>query len=421
MTPLPRSLLPDNSEIVDGRLFIGGVDVLELAARYETPLFVYDEEQIRSRCREAVAAFGEGVAYATKAFMTTAMARLAYEEGMKLDVATGGELFVALHAGVPADRLVLHGNNKSVAELAMALDAGVGQIVIDSFVEIDRIEELVDAGASAPRVLARLTPGIEAHTHEYLQTGVADSKFGFGLASGDASAAVARIEASPAMVMEGVHAHIGSQVFDADSYRKAVAALADFVVPLDLPVFSIGGGLGVAYVTGEAAPSITEWADIVIRACREAGIESRVTAEPGRSIVADAAVTLYTVGTIKHIPGIRTYVAVDGGMSDNPRPSLYGSGYEAFLPRAADADRPMKVRIVGKHCESGDVIVAEAEVPGDLEVGDVLATPVTGAYGHSMGSNYNMIRRPPVVFVRDGAAREVVRREAYEDLVRRDV
>jgi len=421
MTPIPWSLLPDSSEIVDGRLCVGGVDLLELAARYETPLFVYDEDQMRSRCREAVAAFGEGVAYATKAFMTTAMAKLAYEEGMKLDVATGGELFVALHAGVPADRLILHGNNKSVAELAAALDAGVGQIVIDSFVEIDRIEALVEAGAPPPTVLLRLTPGIEAHTHEYLQTGVADSKFGFSLASGDAFAAAARIEASPAMVIEGVHAHIGSQVFDADSYRKAVAALAEFVVPLDLPVFSIGGGLGVAYVTGEEAPSITEWADIVIGACRNAGIESRVTAEPGRSIVADAAVTLYTVGTIKHIPGIRTYVAVDGGMSDNPRPSLYGSGYEAFLPRAADADRPMKVRIVGKHCESGDVIVAEADLPGDLQVGDVLATPVTGAYGHSMGSNYNMIRRPPVVFVREGTAREVVRREAYEDLVRRDV
>lgn len=397
------------------------MDVLELAARFETPLFVYDEEQMRSRCREAVAAFSDGVAYATKAFMTTAMARLAYEEGMRLDVATGGELFVALHAGVPSDRLVLHGNNKSIKELAAALDAGVGQIVIDSFVEIDRIEALVQAGVSPPRVLVRLTPGIEAHTHEYLQTGIADSKFGFGLASGDASAAVARIEASPAMVLEGVHAHIGSQVFDADSYRRAVAVLAEFVAPLDLPEFSIGGGLGVAYVTGEEAPSITEWADIVISACREAGIVSRVTAEPGRSIVAGAAVTLYTVGTIKNIPGIRTYVAVDGGMSDNPRPSLYGSGYEAFLPRATDADRPMKVRIVGKHCESGDVIVAEADVPEDLAVGDVLATPVTGAYGHSMGSNYNMIRRPPVVFVRKGTAREVVRREAYEDLVRRDV
>jgi diaminopimelate decarboxylase len=197
--------------------------------------------------------------------------------------------------------------------------------------------------------------------------------------------------------------------------------LAEFVVPLDLPEFSIGGGLGVAYVTGEEAPSITEWADIVIQACRNAGVESRVTAEPGRSIVAGAAVTLYTVGTIKPIPGIRTFVAVDGGMSDNPRPSLYGSGYEAFLPRETDAERGMRVRIVGKHCESGDVIVAEADVPGDLKVGDVLATPVTGAYGHSMGSNYNMIRRPPVVFVRNGVAREVVRREVYEDLVGRDV
>jgi diaminopimelate decarboxylase len=340
---------------------------------------------------------------------------------MRLDVATGGELFVALHAGVPADRLILHGNNKSVKELTSALDAGVGQIVIDSFVEVDRIEALVDAGAPPPRVLIRLTPGIEAHTHEYLQTGVADSKFGFGLASGDASKAVARIAASPAMVLEGVHVHIGSQVFDADSFRRAVAMLAEFVAPLDLPEFSIGGGLGVAYVTGEEAPSITEWADIVITACREAGIAARVTAEPGRSIVAGAAVTLYTVGTIKQIPGVRTYVAVDGGMSDNPRPSLYGSGYEAFLPRATDAERPMKVRIVGKHCESGDVIVAEADVPRGLAVGDVLATPVTGAYGHSMGSNYNMIRRPPVVFVRDGTAREVVRREAYEDLVQRDV
>ena len=421
MTPIPRSLLPDNSEVVDGQLFMGGMGVLELADRFETPLFVYDEEQMRSRCREAVSAFGEGVAYATKAFMTTAMAKLAYEEGMRLDVATGGELFVALNAGVPADRLVLHGNNKSVSELVTALDADVGQIVIDSFVEIDRIEALVEAGAPPPRVLVRLTPGIEAHTHEYLQTGIADSKFGFGLTSGDASAAVARIEASTAMTLEGVHAHIGSQVFDADSYRRAVDVLAEFVVPLDLPEFSIGGGLGVAYVTGEEAPSITKWADIVIQACRDAGIDSRVTAEPGRSIVAGAAVTLYTVGTIKNIPGIRTYVAVDGGMSDNPRPSLYGSGYEAFLPRATDADRPMKVRIVGKHCESGDVIVAEADVPDDLAVGDVLATPVTGAYGHSMGSNYNMIRRPPIVFVRDGMAREVVRREAYEDLVRRDV
>ena len=421
MNPIPLSLLPDSSEAVDGRLFVGGMDVLELAKRFGTPVFVYDEEQIRARCREAVAAFGDGVAYATKAFLTTAMAKLAHEEGMRFDVATGGELFVALHAGVPADRLVLHGNNKSTNELREALDAGVGQIVVDSFVEIDRIEALVAAGATPPDVLVRITPGIEAHTHEYLQTGIADSKFGFGLASGDASAALARIAASPAMNLVGVHAHIGSQVFDGDSYRRAVEVLADFVVPFDLPELCIGGGLGVPYVSGEAAPSITEWADIVTGACRDVGIKSRVTAEPGRSIVAAAAITLYTVGTIKEIPGIRTYVAVDGGMSDNPRPSLYGSGYEAFLPRAVDADRPEHVRVVGKHCESGDVIVAEADVPEGLEVGDILATPVTGAYGHSMGSNYNMIRRPPVVFVRNGEAHEVVRRGTYEDLVQRDV
>ncbi len=421
MNPIPRYLLPDRSDVVRGRLRLGGMDVLELAAEFGTPLFVYDEEQVRARCREAVAVFGDGVAYATKAFLTTAMARLAHEEGMRLDVATGGELFVALHAGVPADRLVLHGNNKSEEELSAALEAGVGQIVIDSFVEIDRIEALVRDGAAPPAVLVRVTPGVEAHTHEYLQTGIADSKFGFSVGSGVAAAAIERVAASNAMRLEGVHAHIGSQVFDAESYRRAVAVLAEFVVPLDLDELSIGGGLGVAYVTGEHAPSITQWAEAVKQACANAGIASRVTAEPGRSIVAGAAVTLYTVGTIKEIPGIRTFVAVDGGMSDNPRPSLYGSGYEAFLPRATDADRPQQVRIVGKHCESGDVIVADAEVPADLVVGDVLATPVTGAYGHSMGSNYNMVRRPPVVFVRNGEARLVVRREEYEDLVRRDL
>ncbi len=421
MNAIPQYLLPDNSVVVDGRLRIGGLDVLDLADEYGTPLFVYDEEQLRARCREAVSAFGDGVAYATKAFLSMAMARLAHEEGMRLDVATGGELFVAMHAGVPANRLVLHGNNKSDEELAASLEAGVGQIVIDSFVEIDRIEALVAGGANPPSVLVRVTPGVEAHTHEYLQTGIADSKFGFSVESGVAAAAIERVAASPAMHLDGVHAHIGSQVFDADSYRRAVAVLAEFVGPLSLGELSIGGGLGVAYVTGEHAPSITEWADTVKEACANAGITSRVTAEPGRSIVAGAAVTLYTVGTIKDIPGIRTYIAVDGGMSDNPRPSLYGSGYEAFLPRATDADRPKRVRIVGKHCESGDVIVADADVPDDVAVGDVLATPVTGAYGHSMGSNYNMVRRPPVVFVRNGEARLVVRREEYDDLVQRDV
>jgi diaminopimelate decarboxylase len=418
---VPAYLLPDNAGVTGGRLAIGGVDLLDLAGEFGTPLFVYDEEHLRSRCREAVAAFGDGVAYATKAFLSQAMARLAWEEGMHLDVATGGELHVALSAGVPAGRLVMHGNNKSVPELEMALDSGVGRIVIDSFEEIERLERLVEAGRRAPQVLVRVNPGIDVHTHEYLQTGVPDSKFGFGVSTGDAHRALERVRASRAMELVGVHAHIGSQVFVADSYGKAIGALAPFVKSHDLGELSIGGGLGVAYVSGEKAPTITRWAESVKQACREHGIDARITAEPGRAIVARAAVTLYTVGTIKDIDSIRTYVAVDGGMSDNPRPVLYGSGYEAFLPRAVDAPREKSVRVVGKHCESGDVIVGEADVPAGIRVGDILCTPVTGAYGHSMGSNYNMVLRPAVVFVRDGAARLVVRRETYADLTRRDV
>jgi diaminopimelate decarboxylase len=270
-------------------------------------------------------------------------------------------------------------------------------------------------------VLVRVTPGVEAHTHEYLQTGVADSKFGFGVASGDAAAALKRAAASGHMELVGIHAHIGSQVFVVESFVKVVGVLAPLVKESGVAELSIGGGLGVAYVTGESAPTITEWAGFVKAACHDAGIGATVTAEPGRAIVAQAAITLYRVGTIKRIPGVRTYLAVDGGMSDNPRPVLYGSGYEAFLPRATRASRDLAVRVVGKHCESGDVIVSDAAVPSDVVVGDVLATPVTGAYGHSMGSNYNMVLRPAVVFARRGDARLVVRRETYEDLVRRDV
>ncbi len=422
MSRLPWPLLPDSAAVDrSGGLLIGGVAMTDLAAEYGTPVFVYDEAHLRNRCRDAVTAFGDGVAYATKAFLCGAMARLAHEEGMQLDVATGGELHVALRAGVPADRLVFHGNNKSEAELSAALAARVGRIVVDSTDEIDRIAALVSHPENAPRVLVRVNPGVEAHTHEYLQTGITDSKFGLGVDSGAAHAALQRVAASPSMRLAGIHAHIGSQVFTAESFRRAVEVLAPFVNAHHVAELSIGGGLGVAYVEGESAPSIAEWAATVHAACRVANITARVTAEPGRAIVARAAVTLYTVGTIKEIEDVRTYVAVDGGMSDNPRPVLYGSGYEAFLPRAVAAERTKPVRIVGKHCESGDVIVADGRVPGDIVVGDLLATPVTGAYGHSMGSNYNMVPRPPVVFVADGNVREVVRRETFDDLVGRDV
>ena len=271
-------------------------------------------------------------------------------------------------------------------------------------------------------MLVRVTPGVEVHTHEFVRTGQEDSKFGFSVASGAASTAVAALELLPGIELVGVHAHIGSQVFDVSHFEQAAEVLGGFFAPLDLPELVVGGGLGVAYVNGERAPSQAEWAAAAREACATAGVagSTRVTAEPGRSIVATAGLTLYRVGTIKELPGIRTYVAVDGGMSDNPRPVLYGSGYEAFLPREVEALRPRTARIVGKHCESGDVVVDEAHLPADLAVGDVLATPVTGAYGYSMASNYNKVPRPAVVFVADGEARVVVRRETTEDLLRLD-
>jgi diaminopimelate decarboxylase len=421
--PLPTRLLPDTATVGDdGWLRVGGCSLADLASKFGTPLFVYDETHLRNRCREAVAAFGaDRVIYATKAFLCGAMARLAHDEGLLLDVATGGELYVVLAAGVPPDRCVLHGNNKSLVELRTALEVGVRHIVVDSFDEMDRLDVLHRQGLPVPRVQIRVTPGVEAHTHEYIATGQDDSKFGFNLARGDALAAVKRAEASPAMELVGVHCHIGSNVLAASSFARAAEVMARFANPLSLPELTLGGGLGVAYTSEEEAPTITAWAMVLADACRALDVTAKVMVEPGRSIVAAAAVTVYEVGTVKHIDGVRTYVAVDGGMSDNPRPVLYGSGYEAFLPRAAQAERTQPVRVVGKHCESGDVIIFEAAVPADLQVGDLLATPVTGAYGHSMGSNYNKVPRPPVVFVADGSARVVVRRETFDDLLRCDL
>ena len=421
--PLPSHLLPDGAAPDGrGRLSVAGCDLVDLAGEFGTPLLVYDEDHVRARCREALAVFGDGaVAYAAKAFLCRAMAELVRDEGLDLDVATGGELHVALAAGFPPERLVLHGNNKSVAELTAAVDAGVGRIVVDSFDELDRLDALAVARGCRPAVLLRVTPGVEAHTHVYLSTGRDDSKFGFTVSSGAAAAAVERARVAASVKLVGIHAHIGSQVFLIDSFRRAVATLADFANPLGLAELSVGGGLGVAYVTGEEAPSITAWGEAVLGAAAEAGVRARLSVEPGRAVVAQAAVALYTVGTVKHLPGIRTYVAIDGGMSDNPRPALYGSGYEVFLPRAATAERPREVAVVGKHCESGDIVVPEGWVPQDLAIGDVLGVPVAGAYGYSMASNYNKVPRPAVVFARAGEAREVIRRETYEDLLRLDL
>jgi len=400
---------------------VGGVELETLAAEFGTPLFVYDEAHLRSRCRESVSAFGDGVAYAAKAFLCQEMARLVEAERMRLDVATGGELHVALHAGFPAEGIIFHGNNKSEDELRQALAAKVGRIVIDSFDELERLERLIQPTRPQP-VWIRVTPGIEAHTHTSVRTGGEDSKFGFGLAAGAAAEAVQRIERNPNLALVGLHMHIGSQIFETTPFEQAIAVMAELLLPLGLPELCVGGGLGVAYVEGEVAPGITEWGRRVKAAAQAAGIPEsvKISAEPGRAIAATAALTVYQVGTIKHVPGIRTYVAVDGGMSDNPRPVLYESGYEAFLPRAAGARRELAARVVGKHCESGDILVSDAWLPEDVMPGDLLATPVTGAYGYAMASTYNKVPRPAVVFVANGQARLVVRRETYGDLVALD-
>ena len=420
---MPFGLLPDTSSVAaDGMLMIGGCRVDDLVEEYGTPLFIYDEAHLRARCSEAVTAFGhERAVYASKAFVCGAMAQIAHSEGMLIDVASGGELAVTLAAGVPASACVLHGNNKSSAELSEAIEAGVRHIVVDSFDELDRLEALHARTGKVPDVMIRVTPGVHVHTHEFIATGQDDSKFGFNLRRGDAAAAVERAEASPAMNLVGVHCHIGSNVFDAENFARAVEVMASFAEPLNLPQLVLGGGLGVAYVEGEQAASLTEWATALLSAAADLKVGAEISVEPGRSIVASAAITVYEVGTVKEISGVRTYVAVDGGMSDNPRPVLYGSGYEAFLPRAVTQPRTGGYRVVGKHCESGDVLVNDARLPADVKVGDLLATAVTGAYGRSMGSNYNAITRPAVVFVAGGDARLVIRRETYADLVATDL
>ena len=423
MSAIPLRLLPDSSTIgTDDSLSIGGVRVSELAAQYGTPLFVYDEEHLRARCRAAVNAFGAGnVVYATKAFICGAMARLAHEEGLLLDVATGGELHTVLHAGVPASSCVLHGNNKSLDELRMAIAAGIDHIVVDSFDEIDRIEKLHADGLPVVRVQLRITPGVHVHTHEYVSTGQDDSKFGFNLNNGDALKAIARAQSSVAIDLIGIHCHIGSNVFAVDNFAAASKVMVDLFSTLNLSELTLGGGLGVAYTENEEAPTIEQWAAVLQRATQSLPAGSNVSVEPGRSIVASAGVTVYTVGTVKPIDGIRTYISVDGGMSDNPRPVLYGSGYEAFDPARMSADRTDSARIVGKHCESGDILVESAAVAPNVSVGDLLVMPVTGAYGYSMASNYNKVMRPAVVFVSEGESRLVVRRETYDDLVRLDL
>ena len=423
--PLDRTLVPPALQ---------DAGVLEaLATELGTPLFVYDEDDLRRRCREYLSSFGAGnVAYAGKAFLCVAMARLVAEEGLHLDVATGGELHVALHAGFPPDRIVFHGNNKSTAELTAALDAGVGRVVADSFDELDRLERLASERAAQPLVLVRVTPGVEAHTHEFIETGTLDSKFGFTTHDDVALEATRRVVESPVLRFGGLHCHIGSMIERLDAYARAVAIVIDLCAAIEestgtrVEELNMGGGLAARYLATDPVMSLAEYETTLRTTVKECvanggiGEVPRLMVEPGRSISAPAAITLYRVGTVKTIPHGRTYVAVDGGMSDNPRPVLYGAGYEAYLPDRMDEPRPLVCSIAGKHCEQGDLVVTDAHLPDGVRVGDLLAVPVTGAYGYAMASNYNKVPRPAVVFVRDGQARVVVRREMPDDLVRLD-
>ncbi len=417
----------------DGALQVAGVDVRALAAEFGTPAYVFDEADFRARCRDFRDAFaGAWVFYAAKAFCAKAAIRAVAGAGLNLDVCTGGELTVALAAGMPAERIKMHGNNKSVAELSRALDAGVGWIVVDSIDEVDRLTVLAAGRVAKPRVMVRVTVGVEAHTHEFIATAHEDQKFGFSLASGAAFDVVARIVREDALELAGLHSHIGSQIFDTSGFEvsaRRVLSLQDAVrteLGVDLPELDLGGGFGIAYTSQDDPAPAGELASRMFKIVEEecAGRDLPVphlSVEPGRALVGPAMFTLYEVGTVKDVDGIRTYVSVDGGMSDNIRTALYDATYSATIAGRASAAGPMLARVVGKHCEAGDVLVKDEFLPADVKPGDLLAVPGTGAYCRSMASNYNHVPRPPVIAVADGAARVIVRRETEDDLLALDV
>lgn len=418
----------------DGHLEVDGCDVVELAHTYGTPLFIYEEKTIRDQCRRFKDAFAActndyEVIYASKALPIIAVFQLVEEEGLSLDVASGGEYHTALAAGFPTERIFYHGNNKTRCELEYALDNGVGTIVVDSMDEMDLLETLLAAAGRRQRVLLRVTPGIEAHTHDFIQTGQIDSKFGFGLAGGLARDAIERAMASPWLDLWGLHAHIGSQIFELGAFRSEISVLADLLKEtreafgFECRWLNAGGGLGIKYTVDDTPATIQAYAEVKCRGLREemARVDlpvPRILVEPGRSIVAKAGITAYTVGTVKKLPGIRTYVSVDGGMSDNIRPMLYEAEYEVMIANKVNHEPDTVVRVVGKHCESSDVLVKEARLVSP-EPGDILVTPVTGAYCFAMASNYNGSCRPAVVMVNNGKARVVVERESLDDLVAR--
>ncbi|MEI2280417.1 diaminopimelate decarboxylase [Paenibacillus polysaccharolyticus] len=419
-----------------GHLEIGGVDVTDMKEQFGTPLYVVDEQLVRERCREYMEAFrasglGFQVAYASKAFCVMAMCALAAEEGLSLDVVSDGELFTALQAGFPAERIHFHGNNKTLEEIEMALDAEIGCFVVDNFNELHLLQAVATDKNRKVNILLRVTPGVEAHTHEYISTGQTDSKFGFDIGNGTAFEAIELASKQSNLVLLGVHSHIGSQIFEVEGFQMAVQRVAEFAASVyerlnvAFKVVNLGGGFGIRYIDGDTPLEVAQYVKAITDAVKNHFAQigyavPEIWVEPGRSIVGEAGTTLYTVGTSKDIPGVRKYVAVDGGMTDNPRPALYESKYEAVLANRANEAATETVSVAGKCCESGDMLIWDLDLP-KVESGDLLAVACTGAYNYSMASNYNRIRRPAVVFVKDGQGDVVVRRESYQDIIQNDL
>jgi diaminopimelate decarboxylase len=431
---LEPAIWPGSANRLDGVVHLGGVPVPRLVEQHGTPAFFLDEEDLRSRAR-AYATHGVDVYYAGKAFLCTAVARWVVDEGLGVDVCTGGELAVALAAGVPPERISVHGNNKSSAELTRAVDAGVGHVILDSFDEIERLGEIAAARGVRQPVLVRVTVGVEAHTHEFIATAHEDQKFGFSLRDGVAQRAVAAVLAHEGLDLAGLHSHIGSQIFETTGFEVAAHRVVGLAATIrdvhghEIGEINLGGGLGIAYVAGDDPESpkqiLERLTGIVDLECATVGLRApRISVEPGRAIVGPSAVTVYEIGTVKDVAldggHTRKYVSVDGGMSDNIRTALYDAAYTCTLANRASEVEPVLCRIVGKHCESGDIVVRDAWLPGDVRPGDLLAVAATGAYCRSMASNYNHVPRPPVVAVRGGASTVIVRRETEEDLLRLD-
>lgn len=419
-----------------GHLEIGGCDTVDLARDFGTPLYILDEAEIRGKCQLYRSSFGKGpgeseIVYAGKTLMTMAVARLIEEEGLSLDVVSGGELYTALAAGFPVERIYFNGNNKSREELRMAVKAGIRRVIVDNLSELHLLDEVARELHSNMKILLRVTPGVEAHTHEYIQTGQLDSKFGVGLANGQALAAVREALGKSGVTLGGFQCHIGSQIFNLDSYRAAAGLMLDFIAEVARETgfvcreLDMGGGLGIRYNDQDTPAGVEGYAaalwDAVEAGCQTRGLKPpKLLVEPGRSIMGEAGTTLYTVGSIKDEPGIRKYVAIDGGMTDNPRVALYGAVYEAILANRSAAGSSEAVNIAGKCCESGDMLIWDLPLPS-MHRGDLLAVPCTGAYNYSMSSNYNRLLRPAMVLVNDGEAHLIVKRETYDDLLRNDI